>query len=467
VFEPAPVPPVTTGFRILPRATAIHSSEKTSYLLSGSFGSAKPIRSITLYRAGLVVGRTKYWCPPHVETMMHNLGVIQYAFAFGIWVPFAEAVAETLALEALDSVGDVSQAEIQCVRGDEGDWNQISLRCEGSEPLGALPTEPPISIQLEEARVSGATLRVRGSIAARSRIAKAVVAAAGGSSTVALRQRGANVVEGHKLLPNAVQDFAAQLRLDAGHRMTPVEVIAASDDGAEYYGAFPIDGVADALGVTSNLEQVHGNGDRGPLPVAVIYVEYPRIENGVAVLKGRQQFRLAGWAVGRREIERLNVYVDGKLVGNAAYGVPRPDVAQVFPQWPHAARSGFNLLIDNRPLLQNPTTIMLEARLSGGGEEVGRFQLRFGDPEVEDKFLDILISDQEIWRFARTLKMFAAGIENEILNELQDKAVRWEDVIEITKVQQIRAALVILGDAWRGRSIDRKVAQSLREWGFL
>jgi hypothetical protein len=249
--------------------------------------------------------------------------------------------------------------------------------------------------------------------------------------------------------------------------MTPVEVIAASDDGAEYYGAFPIDGVADALGVTSNLEQVHGNGDRGPLPVAVIYVEYPRIENGVAVLKGRQQFRLAGWAVGRREIERLNVYVDGKLVGNAAYGVPRPDVAQVFPQWPHAARSGFNLLIDNRPLLQNPTTIMLEARLSGGGEEVGRFQLRFGDPEVEDKFLDILISDQEIWRFARTLKMFAAGIENEILNELQDKAVRWEDVIEITKVQQIRAALVILGDAWRGRSIDRKVAQSLREWGFL
>ncbi len=465
--EPAPVPSVTTGFRLLPRATATRSGEKIAYVLRGSFGSATPIRSVTLYRTGSIVGQTKYWCPPGVEAMMHNLGVIQYAFAFGIWARSMEATAESLTFEALDSVGNVVQAEVQCAGSDEGDLSQVSLRCEGSEPLGAMPTEPPISIQLEEARISGATVWVRGWIAARSRVAKAVVTVAGRSSTAALHPRGAGIAEGHEVRPSAAQDFAAEVQLDAGQRMAQVEVAAASVEGAEYYGAFPIDGAAYVLGVTGNLERAHGNGDRRSLPIAVIYVEYPKIEDGVAILKERQRFRLAGWAVAQQETERLSVYVDGKLIGNAAYGTLRPDVAQVFPQWTHAARSGFNLPIDGRTLLRSPTTIMLEAHLSGGGKERGWFQLRFGDTDAEDKFLDILISDERIWHFARTLKMFAAGRESAILAELQKKADQRNDVSEDMKVQRIRAALAILSDAWSGRTIDRRVARFLREHEFL
>jgi hypothetical protein len=399
--------------------------------------------------------------------MVHNLGVLQHAFAFGIWAPFAETWTERLTLEALDSGGNISQATVECASGDEGNWEKISICCDGSKPLTAMPTAPPISIQLEEARMSGATLRARGWIAARSGIVRAAVAAGGTPAGAILRQREASATEGHDPLANAIQDFAAELRLDARQEATQVEVVAASVDGAEYYGAFLIDRAANAPVVTSNLKPVNDNGYRGPGHDAVIYVEYPRVENGVAVLQERQQFRLAGWAVARREIERLNIYMDGKLVGNAAYGAPRPDVVQVFPQWPNAVSSGFNLLIDSRSLVSDAATIMLEAHLRGGGEEKGRFHLLFADGVAEDRFLDTLFFEEEIWRFARTLKMFAAGREDAILAELLEKAAMRKDPQEGIRIQRIRAAVVTLADAWSGRQIDRKVARFLKEHGFL
>jgi hypothetical protein len=83
--EPMPDPSVATGFRLLPNATATHPATSTAYLLRGSFGSPIPVQSVGLYRTGSLIARTNYWCPPGAETMMHNLGVIQYAFAFGVW----------------------------------------------------------------------------------------------------------------------------------------------------------------------------------------------------------------------------------------------------------------------------------------------------------------------------------------------------------------------------------------------
>jgi hypothetical protein len=59
---------------------------------------------------------------------------------------------------------------------------------------------------------------------------------------------------------------------------------------------------------------------------------------------------IGGWALDDRGISRVELIVDGSLVGNAFYGIARPDVAAVFPGYPNAALSGFVSLMNTSGL---------------------------------------------------------------------------------------------------------------------
>jgi hypothetical protein len=451
----SPTPAVTTGFRLLPRAVATRFADRVEFLLSGSFDSEFPAQSVALYRRESLIGRIKYWCPPGAGAVMHNLGALRYSFAFGVWLPSDGSGSQILTIEALDCVARLHRREIRYVC-NAGNPNEVSIVCEEVETLDELPTDPPMIVQLEQSVIAQGTVRLKGWIVSRTRLATSSVKVAGASVPAIHGDGSVKVAHDYQHYPNAnAAGFTAEVQLTGGQQPTQAEVIGVSEEGAEYHGVFPIDRDAAAVSVTGNLTPV---GD-------ALYVEYPAVENGVADLLERQQIRLAGWAVAPDGIERLDIYADGRLVGKAAYGILRPDVARVFPHWPHAERSGFSLQIDQRNFLQNPTTILLDAHLFSGHQVRGEFQLRFG---AECKILpDSLISDVEIWRFARTVKMFARGREDQILTEIQERAARRHDTIEVVRIQQIRSALSILETAWMGNVLDQKIIQYLKERGYL
>jgi hypothetical protein len=69
--------------------------------------------------------------------------------------------------------------------------------------------------------------------------------------------------------------------------------------------------------------------------------------------------QLAGWVFDNVDVARVEVLVDGTVVGTAAYGVSRPDVAGVFPYAPE--RIGFSYPLDTTALRDGRHRIVIRA----------------------------------------------------------------------------------------------------------
>ncbi len=57
-------------------------------------------------------------------------------------------------------------------------------------------------------------------------------------------------------------------------------------------------------------------------------------------------FQLVGWALDNDGVAAVDILLDGRDVGRAAYGVRRSDVAKVFPGFPDSALPGFSFQLD-------------------------------------------------------------------------------------------------------------------------
>lgn len=80
--------------------------------------------------------------------------------------------------------------------------------------------------------------------------------------------------------------------------------------------------------------------------LALGFIDYPTKFDYVS---GNAVFR--GWAVeDQSTIVTVEVFVDGDFMGVAAYGYPRSDVGDQFPQLPAARFSGWNFTMDTRKL---------------------------------------------------------------------------------------------------------------------
>jgi GT2 family glycosyltransferase len=73
------------------------------------------------------------------------------------------------------------------------------------------------------------------------------------------------------------------------------------------------------------------------------------------------RIRVSGWAVSPAHIGRVEVSVDDAPPVRAKYGLPRPDVAAVFPEIPSAAHSGYLLDLDSSNLSNGVHTLTLTA----------------------------------------------------------------------------------------------------------
>ncbi|QAA34161.1 Ig-like domain-containing protein [Clostridium manihotivorum] len=95
----------------------------------------------------------------------------------------------------------------------------------------------------------------------------------------------------------------------------------------------------------------------GKLP-SVMNLDYPTND---LVLKG--DFNVEGWALVQTGVSRVEVYLDGKLQGNASLGISRPDVKNAYPKYENADTSGFRYTINEGAVSPGNHTIL--ARVIG------------------------------------------------------------------------------------------------------
>ena len=67
--------------------------------------------------------------------------------------------------------------------------------------------------------------------------------------------------------------------------------------------------------------------------------------------------RLAGWGLDDDGVQRVEIYVDGRLIGQATYGFFRPRVAADFAGFPDAAAAGWGFRLDTTRFLNGLHTI--------------------------------------------------------------------------------------------------------------
>jgi Bacterial Ig domain len=79
-------------------------------------------------------------------------------------------------------------------------------------------------------------------------------------------------------------------------------------------------------------------------------------------------FTVAGWAIDESAVAKVDVYVDGTLTGTATYGIPRPDVAQ---GWPNASQNvGFTFALNTATFPNGNHTIQIRATDTTGNVAV-------------------------------------------------------------------------------------------------
>lgn len=67
--------------------------------------------------------------------------------------------------------------------------------------------------------------------------------------------------------------------------------------------------------------------------------------------------KLAGWGLDDDGVQRVEIYVDGRLFGQATYGFGRPGVAAAFPGFPDSDNAGWGFRLDTTRFLNGLHTV--------------------------------------------------------------------------------------------------------------
>lgn len=79
--------------------------------------------------------------------------------------------------------------------------------------------------------------------------------------------------------------------------------------------------------------------------------------NGVSTIRG--------WYLDGSGVEKIEVFVDGKLIGNAQYGLERLDVSNVFPEY-FNSNAGFQYSLDTTQFTDGPHTLTIKETGTSG-----------------------------------------------------------------------------------------------------
>ncbi|MDG4658060.1 Ig-like domain-containing protein [Ectobacillus antri] len=72
-------------------------------------------------------------------------------------------------------------------------------------------------------------------------------------------------------------------------------------------------------------------------------------------------YTVSGWFLDRAGVGRVEVLIDGAMVGNAVYGQPRFDVQQVYPQY-NNLNAGYRFVLDTKKFSNGNHTLTIRER---------------------------------------------------------------------------------------------------------
>ena len=78
----------------------------------------------------------------------------------------------------------------------------------------------------------------------------------------------------------------------------------------------------------------------------------------------------SGWALDNVGVTQVDVLLDGQKVGDAIYGLSRPDIAQVWSSFPNAAHAGFSFVIDTTKFANGEHTLSVRLLDAAGNATV-------------------------------------------------------------------------------------------------
>lgn len=76
----------------------------------------------------------------------------------------------------------------------------------------------------------------------------------------------------------------------------------------------------------------------------ILCCDTPKISSASPV-KVSNSFFLSGWALADSPVKEVKIYLDDEFVGQAECGIVRGDVAEIYPDFPNAQRSGFGKFV--------------------------------------------------------------------------------------------------------------------------
>jgi hypothetical protein len=129
--------------------------------------------------------------------------------------------------------------------------------------------------------------------------------------------------------------------------------------------------------ITVTATDTDGSPDSGSATVTITVGQPPlvRIDNPVAGLVSGM-ITVSGWAIDNvaavgTAIGSVQVKVDGNVVGNATYGIARPDVCAAYPGRPGCPNVGYTFSLNTSTLATGSHTITVTATDSDGVPDSG------------------------------------------------------------------------------------------------
>jgi ADP-heptose:LPS heptosyltransferase/GT2 family glycosyltransferase len=155
-----------------------------------------------------------------------------------------------------------------------------------------------------------------------------------------------------------------------------------------------------------------------------IYVDVPHVTNGVADLPIHGGLSIAGWALAKEGVDKVEIALDGRRVAVAYFGIRRPDVASAHPSWEGALQSGFAAHVPPRALPpgRHLVAVTLHDRAKGVArsefaihveelsDHIGPWSLRTKMPQVE---VDGQLAILDTLRWRPSFRIFAPLTANE------------------------------------------------------
>lgn len=94
-----------------------------------------------------------------------------------------------------------------------------------------------------------------------------------------------------------------------------------------------------------------------PNPLNKLGLDFP----STTTIPENRKLKVTGWSINVAKVKNINVYLDNKYIGQATYGINRPDINAKYPGYPDGDKSGYEYTIDSNLITTGKHVLMLES----------------------------------------------------------------------------------------------------------